>query len=82
MADLSEVGINFSTYLASLSPQIKNNSLQWYLSGSLATIMMAGAESITEIELDEENNTFSFVANDKSVDGYTLRRGVKFKVVV
>lgn len=56
MADLSEVGINFSTYLASLSPQIKNNSLQWYLSGSLATIMMAGAESITEIELDEENN--------------------------
>lgn len=56
MADLSEVGINFSTYLASLSPQIKNNSLQWYLSGSLATIIMAGAESIREIELDEENN--------------------------
>lgn len=56
MANLSEVGVNFSTYLASLSPQIKNNSLQWYLSGSLGTIMMAGAESITEIKLDEENN--------------------------
>lgn len=56
MLDLYEVGVNFSTYLASLSPQIKNDSLQWYLSGSLATIMMAGAESITEIELDEENN--------------------------
>lgn len=56
MADLSEIGKNFSIYLASLSPQIKNNSLQWYLSGSLATIMMAGAKSITEIELDEDNN--------------------------
>ena len=56
MSNLSEVGVNFSTYLSSLSPQVKNNSLQWYLSGSLATIMMAGTESITEIELDEENN--------------------------
>ena len=55
MSDLSEVGVNFSTYLASLSPQIKNNSLQWYLSGSLATIMMSGVENITEIELDEKN---------------------------
>lgn len=56
MANLSEVGVNFSTYLVSLSPQIKNNSLQWYLSGSLGTTMMAEAESITEIELDEKNN--------------------------
>lgn len=35
---------------------MKNNSLQWYLSGSLATIIMADAESITEIELDKDNN--------------------------
>ena len=56
MSNLSEIGMNFSTYLTSLSPQIKNNSLQWYLSGSLATITMAQAENITEIELDENNN--------------------------
>lgn len=56
MSNLAEIGVNFSTYLASLSPQVKNNSLQWYLSGSLSTIMMSGAESITEIELDEKNN--------------------------
>ena len=56
MSNLSEIGMNFSTYLASLSPQVKNNSLQWYLSGSLATIIMAEAENITEIKLDDGNN--------------------------
>ena len=34
-----------------------------------------------QIELDEENNTFNFVANDDTVDGYTLKPSGKFKVV-
>ena len=33
-----------------------------------------------QINLDEENNTFNF-ANADTVDGFTLRRSVNFKVV-
>ena len=56
MSNLSEIGVNLSTYLNSISPQVKGNSLQWYISGSLASILLASSESITEIELDSDNN--------------------------
>lgn len=56
MSNLVEIGAKLASYLTSLSPQIKDGSLQYYLSGSLATMVMASAESIAEIELDESNN--------------------------
>lgn len=56
MSDLIEIGSNLAEYLNSTSPQVKEGTLQWYLSGSLATTIMASAECITEIQLDEGNN--------------------------
>ena len=56
MSDLAKIGADLSGYISSVSPQVINGSLQWYLSGSLATLTMASAESITEIELDENNH--------------------------
>lgn len=55
MENLVEIGANLSVFLASSSPQVKEGFLKWYLSGSLATITMASAETITEIQLDENN---------------------------
>ena len=62
MSDLTDISSNFALYLTSLSPQVKNGSLQYYLSGSLATMIMANAESITDIDLDKSNN----IVGDKS----------------
>ena len=56
MSNLIEISSDLGSYLASLSPQIKDGSLQYYFSGSLATMIMASAENITEINLDESNN--------------------------
>ena len=56
MSNLIEISSNLGLYLTSLSPQIKNGSLQYYFSGSLATMITANAENIAEIELDESNN--------------------------
>lgn len=55
MSDLVKVGTKFGSYLNSVSPQIKDGSLQWYISGSLASTVLAGAKSITELKLDSEN---------------------------
>ena len=56
MSNLIEISSNLGTYLTSLSPQIKEGSIQYYISGSLATMIMASAESFAEIDLDESNN--------------------------
>jgi len=56
MSDLREIASNLTGYLNSTSPQVKERALQWYFSGSLATTVMASAESITEIQLDGQNN--------------------------
>lgn len=56
MSNLKEIASNLSSYFASVSPQVKEGALQWYLSGSLATSVMASAESITEVKLDEQRN--------------------------
>ena len=58
----------------------KNTDVPYTIDGTMLKVTLN--DVAVQIELDEENNTFNFVANDKSVDGYTLRRGVKFKVVV
>ena len=58
----------------------KNTDVPYTIDGTTLNVTLN--DVAVQIELDEENNTFNFVANDKSVDGYTLRRGVKFKVVV
>lgn len=55
MSDLVRISADLSQYLISLSPQVKGGSLQWYFSGSLATMTMANAENITELQLDKEN---------------------------
>ena len=55
MRDLTEISKNFATYLANLSPQVKDNSLQWYLSGSLASMILGEAESICDVLLDNNN---------------------------
>ena len=47
MSNLIEISSDLGSYLASLSPQIKDGSLQYYFSGSLATMIMASAENIT-----------------------------------
>lgn len=57
----------------------KNTDVPYTIDGTTLNVTLN--DVAVQIELDEENNTFNFVANDKSVDGYTLRRGVKFKVV-
>ena len=56
MSDLIEIASNFSSYLVSVSPQIREGSLQWYIAGSLATNTMVSAENMTELKLDDENN--------------------------
>lgn len=56
MSNLIEISSKLGSYLTSLSPQVKMDSLQYYFSGSIATMIMAGAESITEINLDDSNN--------------------------
>lgn len=56
MSNLIDISFNLGSYLSSLSPQVKDGSLQYYISGSLATMIMASAENITEINLDESNN--------------------------
>ena len=53
--NLTEIALNLGSYLASLSPQTIDGSLQYYFSGSLATMILANAESITEVDLNESN---------------------------
>ena len=55
MSDLFGIASKFGSYLTKTSPQIKDNSLEWYISGSLATTIIASADSITEVELDDNN---------------------------
>ena len=55
MKDLTEISKNFATYLANISPQVKDKSLQWYLSGSLASMTLGEAESICDVLLDNNN---------------------------
>lgn len=52
----SKLGVLFNT----CSPQVKNGSLEWYLAGSLSTMIMGDALEISEAILDENNNIISF----------------------
>lgn len=77
MSNLIEISSNLGSYLTSLSPQIKDDSLQYYLSGSLATMIMASAENLTEIELDESNNLVG-ERNSKSITKEQREKIAKF----
>jgi len=68
MSDLVEIGANLSSFLTFLSPQIKERSLQWYFSGSLAATIMGSAENITEIELDKENRLIGETKSEEITD--------------
>lgn len=56
MSDLVEISAKLIQYLISVRPQIKDNSLQWYLSGSLATMILASVETITDLCLDKNGH--------------------------
>ena len=56
----------------------QNKDVPYTIDGTTLNVTLNGVA--VQINLDEENNTFSFANSDK-VDGFTLRRGVKFKVV-
>lgn len=91
--DYQDVGIVFSANAMTLSTSAgsevnaatplagskrKNNDVPYTIDGT--TLKVTLNDVAVQIELDEDNNTFHF-ANAYSVDGYTLRPGVKFKVV-
>ena len=57
----------------------QNTDVPYTIDGTTLNVTLN--DVAVQIELDEENNTFNFVANDKSVDGYTLKPSGKFKVV-
>lgn len=91
--DYQDVGIVFSANAMTLSTSAgsevnaatplagskrKNNDVPYTIDGT--TLKVTLNDVAVQIELDEENNTFHF-ANSYAVDGYTLRRNVKFKVV-
>ncbi len=57
----------------------KNTDVPYTIDGTTLNVTLNNVA--VQIELDEENNTFSFVANDDTVDGYTLKPSGKFKVV-
>lgn len=52
----SKLGVLFNK----CSPQVKENSLEWYLAGSLATMITGDALELSEVILDENNNIVSF----------------------
>lgn len=56
----------------------QNTDVPYTIDGTTLNVTLNGVA--VQIELDEENNTFNF-ANADTVDGFTLRRSVKFKVV-
>ena len=76
----TSAGYDVSTATPLAGSYRKNPDVPYTIDGTTLNVTLNGVA--VQINLDEENNTFNFVANDKSVDGYTLRRGVKFKVVV
>ena len=88
------VGIVFSANAMTLSTSVgykvsattplagsyrKNTDVPYTIDGTTLNVTLNDVP--VQINLDEENNTFNFVANDDTVDGYTLRRSVNFKVV-
>lgn len=75
----TSAGYDVSTATPLAGSYRKNPDVPYTIDGTTLNVTLNGVA--VQINLDEENNTFNFVANDKSVDGYTLRRSVKFKVV-
>ena len=51
-----EIARRIGRFYDEISPQIIDGSLQYYLSGSLANMILGSAEEITELKLDEDNN--------------------------
>ena len=63
-----DIGADFAKFLSKISRQRnENNSLQWYLSGSLAATILGKASSITDVVLDENNNIVGG-GKSKSID--------------
>lgn len=56
----------------------QNTDVPYTIDGTTLNVTLN--DVAVQINLDEENNTFSF-ANADTVDGFTLRRSAKFKVV-
>lgn len=75
----TSVGYKVSTTTPLAGSYRKNTDVPYTIDGTTLNVTLN--KVAVQIELDEENNTFNFVANDDRVDGYTLRRSVKFKVV-
>lgn len=75
----TSVGYKVSTTTPLAGSYRKNTDVPYTIDGTTLNVTLNDVP--VQINLDEENNTFNFVANDDTVDGYTLRRSVNFKVV-
>lgn len=75
----TSAGYDVSTTTPLAGSYRKNTDAPYTIDGTTLNVTLNNVA--VQIELDEENNTFNFVANDKSVDGYTLKPSGKFKVV-
>ncbi len=74
----TSVGYKVSTTTPLDGSYRQNTDVPYTIDGTTLNVTLNGVA--VQIELDEENNTFNF-ANADTVDGFTLRRSVNFKVV-
>lgn len=58
--NLIEISSKLGVLFNKCSPQVKDNSLEWYLAGSLATMITGDALELSEVILDENNSIVSF----------------------
>jgi len=75
MGKLTNIASQLGKYFSELSPQIKDDSLEWYLAGSLATMIMGDAKEYSEVVLDENNTVISF--DDEKVISDFQREKIK-----
>lgn len=74
----TSVGYKVSTTTPLAGSYRKNTDAPYTIDGTTLNVTLN--DVAVQIELDEENNTFHF-ANADTVDGYTLRPSVDFKLV-
>lgn len=74
----TSVGYKVSTTTPLAGSYRKNTDAPYTIDGTTLNVTLN--DVAVQIELDEENNTFHF-ANADTVDGYTLRHSVDFKLV-
>lgn len=67
MSDLIKISSNLGSFLSNNSPQVKDNTLNWYFAGSLSSMIMGDALEYSEVVLDESNNIVA-LGNKKTIN--------------